>query len=156
MDSVGNIYFVDLFNARVRVVSTSGTITTVAGSGATHYSGDGGAAQNALLNAPSAVAYSSTGVYIADTNNQRIRQISVNGTMSNRRRQRNAGFRGRRRRAAASAQVSFPQALAVDASGFLYIADNGNQRVRKIVNGTITTVAGNGSHRLFRRRRPRD
>ncbi len=144
VDGSGNVYFVDLFNARIRMVSASGIVTTVAGNGATHYSGDGGAAQNALLNAPSAVAYSSTGVYVADTNNQRIRQIGPSGSITTIAGSGTPGFAGDGG-PAASAQVSFPFALAVDASGFLYIADTGNQRVRKIVNGTINTVAGNGN-----------
>lgn len=144
IDHAGNVYFVDLFNARIRMVSTSGNITTVAGNGASQYSGDGGAAQNALMHGPSAVAYSSSGVYIADTNNQRVRQIGLSGSMSTVAGTGTPGFAGDGG-PAASAQLSFPGALAVDPSGFLYIADTGNQRVRKVVNGTINTVVGNGS-----------
>jgi len=144
VDPNGNVYFVDLYNARVRMVSSSGAISTVAGTGAVSYSGDGGAAQNALMNGPSAVAYSSTGVYIADTTNQRVRQIGLNGTISTVAGTGTAGFAGDGS-AASSAEISFPSGLAVDASGFLYIADTGNQRVRKVVNGNITTIAGNGT-----------
>ncbi len=144
IDAAGNLTFVDLYNSRVRAVSSSGTINTVAGNGSTYYSGDGGAAQNALMNGPAAVAVSSSGVYIADTSNQRIRQINLAGTISTIAGNGTSGFAGDNG-PAASAQVSFPSALAVDASGFVYIADTGNQRVRKIVNGTITTIAGNGS-----------
>ena len=145
IDGSGNVYFVDLNNARVRVVSAStGNISTVAGNGVLHYSGDGGPAQNALLSGPSAVAYSSTGVYIADTANQRVRQISLSGTISTVAGNGTPGYAGDNG-AAGSSQLSFPGALAVDASGFVYIADTGNNRVRKMVNGTINTVAGNGT-----------
>ena len=145
VDGSGNVYIVDLNNARVRIVSASnGNISTVAGNGLLHYSGDGGPAQNALLNGPSAVAYSSTGVYIADTANQRVRQISLSGNISTIAGNGNPGYAGDNG-AASSSQLSFPGALAVDASGFVYVADTGNNRVRKIVNGNINTVAGNGT-----------
>lgn len=143
VDPSGNVYFVDLYNARVRMVS-AGTISTVAGTGAIYYSGDGGAAQNAIMNSPSSVAYSSSGAYIADTANQRVRQISLSGTISTVAGTGTPGFTGDGA-SASSAELLYPGAVAVDASGFLYIADTGNQRVRKVVNGTINTVAGNGS-----------
>lgn len=143
VDPTGNVYFVDLYNARVRVVS-SGTINTVAGNGSVFYSGDGGAAENAIMSAPEAVAYSSSGLYIADTNNQRVRQIGLDGTISTVVGTGTVGFAGDGG-AASNAEIAYPSALAVDASGFLYIADSGNQRVRKVVNGTINTIAGNGS-----------
>lgn len=79
IDPSGNVYFVDLYNARVREVSTSGNISTAAGTGAIYYSGDGGSAQNAIMNLPSGVAYSSSGFYIADTSNQRVRLVSSGG-----------------------------------------------------------------------------
>lgn len=143
IDSSGNLYFVDLYNARVRVVSSSGTITTVAGTGAIYYAGDGGAAQNAIMHNPSSVAYSSSGVYIADTNNQRVRQISAGGAISTVAGNGTPGYAGDGA-AASSAELFYPSAVATDASGFLYVADRGNQRVRKVVNGVINTVAGNG------------
>jgi len=144
VDATGNVYLVDLYNARIRVVSSNGVITTLAGNGAVSYSGDGGAAQNAIMSQPQAVAYSASGLYIADTNNQRVRQIGLDGTISTVVGNGTAGFSGDAG-AASSAELAYPSALAVDASGFLYIADSGNQRVRKVVNGTISTIAGNGS-----------
>ncbi len=144
IDPSGNVYFVDLYNARVRMVSTSGTVTTIAGNGGISYSGDGGAAENAIMNGPTSVAYSSTGTYIADTGNQRIRQVSTGGTISTVAGTGTPGFSGDNG-PASNAQLSYPNAVAVDASGFLYIADTGNQRVRKVVNGTINTIAGNGT-----------
>jgi uncharacterized protein (TIGR03437 family) len=145
VDLAGNVYFVDLFNYRVRMVNSSGVINTVGGNGALHFAGDGGGAQNAQMNGPSAVAVSPvSGVYIADTTNQRIRQINSSGIISTVAGNGTPGFAGDGG-AAASAQVAFPKAVATDASGNLYFADTGNQRVRKIVNGTISTVAGNGT-----------
>ena len=145
VDLSGNVYFVDLFNYRVRMVAKGGTITTAAGNGAFHYAGDGGAAQTAQMSGPSGVAVSAaSGVYISDTNNQRIRQINSAGIISTIAGNGTFGFAGDGG-AAASAQVAFPKALATDASGDLYFADTGNQRVREIVNGTVSTVAGNGS-----------
>jgi trimeric autotransporter adhesin len=144
IDPTGNVYFVDLYNGRVRMVSPSGTLSTVAGNGSIYYSGDGAAAQNAIMSAPASVAFSSTGIYIADTGNQRVRQISLSGTISTVAGTGTGGFGGDGG-AASSAELFYPGAVAVDASGFLYIADTGNQRVRKVVNGNINTVAGNGA-----------
>ena len=132
VDPSGNVYFVDLFNYRVRVVSSSGTISTVAGNGAFRYGGDGGPAQGALMNGPSAVAVSPvSGMTIADTANQRIRQINSSGIISTIAGNGTPGFGGDGG-AASSAQVSFPSGVIADASGNLYFADSGNQRVRKI------------------------
>ena len=144
IDPSGNVYFVDLYNARIRMITSTGTISTIAGTGAIYYSGDGGAAENAIMNAPASVGYSSTGLYIADTGNQRIRQVGPSGTISTVAGNGTPGYSGDGS-AASSAELLYPSAVTVDASGFLYIADTGNQRVRKVVNGTINTVAGNGS-----------
>ena len=144
LDPSGNVYFIDLYNARVRMVSSSGTLSTVAGNGGAYYSGDGGPAQNAIMNGPASVAFSSTGAYIADTVNQRIRQVSTSGIISTVAGSGAPGFSGDNG-PAAKAQLFYPYGIAVDASGFLYIADTGNQRVRKVVNGTINTIAGNGT-----------
>jgi trimeric autotransporter adhesin len=145
VDPSGNVYFVDLFNFRVRMVASSGTINTVAGNGVLRFAGDGAPAQDAQMSGPSAVAVSAvSGVSISDTNNQRIRQINSAGIISTVAGNGTPGFAGDGG-AAASAQIAFPEALATDASGNLYFADTGNQRVRKIANGTISTIAGNGA-----------
>ena len=145
VDPSGNVYFVDLFNFRVRMVSKSGAISTVAGNGAFRFAGDGGSAPGAQMNGPSAVAVSAaSGVYISDTNNQRIRQINSSGVIATAAGNGTPGFAGDGG-AGSSAQVAFPGGIVADASGNLYFADTGNQRVRKIANGTISTVAGNGS-----------
>jgi uncharacterized protein (TIGR03437 family) len=143
VDASGNVFFVDLGNVRVRKVS-SGMINTAAGNGTVRYAGDGGPAQSAQLNAASEVAVAGDGtVYIADTNNQRIRKIDSSGTISTVAGNGSAGYGGDNG-AAGSAQLSFPFGVATDGAGNLYIADTSNQRVRKVSGGNISTVAGNG------------
>jgi uncharacterized protein (TIGR03437 family) len=145
IDSSGNIHFTDLYNARVRKIVSSGTISTVVGNGSTAYSGDGGSAQNALMNAPAGVAPGPGGVvYISDTNNQRIRRIGTDGTISTVVGNGTAGFAGDGA-AASSAQVSYPAGLAVDSAGNVYFADLANQRVRKVSGGVVSTIAGSGT-----------
>jgi uncharacterized protein (TIGR03437 family) len=145
VDTSGNLYFVDLFNARIRMVNSSGSVSTVAGSGTTRYSGDGAAAQNAMMNTPLGVSTAPGGiVYVTDTNNQRVRRIGSDGVIATAAGNGSAGFGGDGS-AATSAQVAFPGGTALDASGNLYIADSANQRVRKVSGGNIATVAGNGT-----------
>jgi sugar lactone lactonase YvrE len=146
VDTAGNLYITDSGNNRVRKVSTSGTITTVAGNGTPGFSGDGGPAADASLNNPSAVAVDSAGnLYIADAHNHRVRKVSVSGTITTIAGTGGFGYSGDGG-SATSAELYFPQGVAVDAAGNLFIADTNNDRVRKVsVSGTITTVAGNGS-----------
>jgi sugar lactone lactonase YvrE len=149
VDARGNLYIADRNNHRIRLVAAgSGAITTVAGTGAAGFSGDGGAAASAQLNAPAAVAVDADGnLYIVDQGNNRLRVVvagtgritTVAGTGA-------AGFSGDGG-AAASAQLNAPAAVAVDARGNLYIADRNNHRIRLVAagSGTITTVAGTGT-----------
>jgi uncharacterized protein (TIGR03437 family) len=146
VDKSGNIYIADEVNVRVRMVSASGTITTVAGDGTGGYTGDGSAATSAELSYDAAVAVDSSGnVYVADSNNQVVRKFAVGGTIttvagSN---SSGAGFSGDGA-AATSAQLNLPMGLALDSAGNLYIADSNNNVIRKVAtSGTITTVAGN-------------
>ncbi len=144
IDSSGNLYIADSLNNRVRKVAGT-TISTIAGSGVFSYSGDGGPATAAQLNAPEAVAVDAAGnIYIADTANNVVRQISTKGVISTIAGNGTAGFGGDGG-AAPSAQLSAPQGVAVDASGNVFVADTANARVRKISGGTITTVAGSGT-----------
>jgi sugar lactone lactonase YvrE len=145
VDSSGSVSFADQRNYRVRKIVGSGTISTVAGNGVVAYSGDGGPAQNALLNAPAGVIPGSNGVvYISDTNNQRIRMIATNGTISTIAGTGTFGFGGDGG-AATSALLGYPSGLVLDNAGNLYISETVNQRVRKISNGNISTIAGNGT-----------
>jgi uncharacterized protein YjiK len=148
LDTSNNLYIVDSLNYRIREVDHSTqVITTVAGTGSVGYSGDGGLAVNATLDYPQGVAVDGSGnFYIADYQNSAIRMVSVsthkistvagNGTF---------GFSGDGG-PATTANLDYPQAVAVDGSGNLYITDTGNQRVRKVTYAThdISTLAGNG------------
>jgi len=153
VDASGNLFIADSWNNRIRKVSPGGIITTVAGTGPVctfaacgGFSGDGGLATAASLNTPTSVAVDASGnLFIADYGNNRIRKVSPNGivtTVAGDGIQRFSGDGG----PAASASLYDPVRIAVDASGNLFIADTGNERIRKVSpGGTITTVAGNGT-----------
>src|SRR5579883_2446528 len=142
---------VRLFMTGLLCVSTSAAqisrphfvISTFAG---TSDVGDGNAATGGVLMNPwDAVADSSGNIFVADTNQHRIRRIGSDGKISTVAGTGIPGFRGDSGRAA-EAQVAYPEALAIDNSGNLYFADTGNNRVRMIsADGLISTVAGNGA-----------
>jgi uncharacterized protein (TIGR03437 family) len=143
VDSAGNLYIADLNNERIRRVS-KGVITTVAGSATLDYSGDNGPATSAGLSSPQGVAVDSAGnLYIADYNDSRIRRVS-NGVITTVAGNGTGGYGGDGG-PATSAELYFPNGVAVDSAGNLYIADSNTQRIRKVANGVITTVAGNGT-----------
>ncbi len=146
VDSSGNLYIADSANSRIRRVS-NGVITTVAGNGMPSFSGDNGPATSAQLYASHGVAAGSDGsVYIADSSNNRVRKVS-NGVITTVAGNGTPGFSGDNG-PAASAQLSDPEGVALDSAGNLYIADAFNNRIRKVSNGVITTVAGNGTYGL--------
>jgi hypothetical protein len=126
------LYIADILNSRVRKVSTSGTITTVAGNGTPGFSGDGGPATNARLRPPTGVAVDAAGnLYIADIFNQRVRKVSTSGTITTVAGTGIYGFSGDGG-PATNARLAYPSGVAVDAAGNLYIADQNNHRVRKV------------------------
>jgi sugar lactone lactonase YvrE len=146
-DSSGNLYIADTLNQRIRkVAAATGIIITVAGNGSQGFSGDGGTATSASLNYPYFVALDQSGnLYIADTNNQRIRQVAAGtGIITTVAGNGTAGFSGDGG-AATSASLLYPSSVAADSSGNLYIADKFNNRIRMVAaaTGTITTIAGN-------------
>jgi uncharacterized protein (TIGR03437 family) len=145
-DSAGNLYIADSGNSRIRKVS-GGVITTVAGSGAAldgGFSGDNGPATAAQLSNPAGVAVDAAGnLYIADSSNDRIRKVA-NGVITTVVGTGTLGFAGDNG-PATYAELSAPNGVAVDPAGNIYIADTGNNRIRKVTNGVITTVAGNGT-----------
>ena len=146
VDSSGNIYIADTHNNRVRkVLASSGDIKTIAGTGVAGFSGDGSAATAAQLSLPTAVAVDSLGnVYIADTNNHRIRKIT--GTTINTVAGNGEQFYSGDGGLATAAGLDSPNGVAVDAAFNLYIGDTHNQRLRLVTftTGFITTLAGTG------------
>ena len=131
-------------------VATGGTITTVVGSASHGFSGDNGSATAAGLNLPRGVAVDSAGnIYVADTTNNRVRMVS-GGIITTVAGNGTAGFRSADDGGlATSAELNYPTDVAVDGAGNLYIADENNNRVRKVTNpgpsGVITTYAGGGA-----------
>ena len=145
VDATGNIYVADTFNNKIRMVSTTGIISNVAGTGAQGYSGDGANATAAELNAPYGVTVDATGnVYIADSYNNRIRMVSTTGIISTVAGTRAQGYSGDGANATAAA-LFFPIDVTVDATGNIYITDFVNNRIRMVsTSGIISTFAGTG------------
>ena len=149
VDSVGNVYIADTSNNRIRKVNASTQIiTTIAGNDIVEgFSGDGGAATSAKLAGPVGVFVdSSFNVYIADTNNQRIRKVNASDQKISTIAGTGATGSGGDGFAATLAQLYYPGGVCVDSAGNVYIADTFNRRVRKITasTGIITTIAGTG------------
>lgn len=146
VDSKNNVYIPDTNNHVVRVV-TSGTINTIAGiPNDPGYSGDGGPAANAQLNAPSSVAEDGAGnLYIADTNNHRIREMNAaSGIITTVAGNGAAGFSGDG--LAIDNSLYYPAGVWSDVNGNLFIADQYNSRVRWVnAAGLMTSFAGNGT-----------
>jgi uncharacterized protein (TIGR03437 family) len=152
LDAAGNLYITEFNGDRVRkiaavsgAISSSSTITTVAGNGIGGYTGDGSLAVNAELNGPKAVVADAAGdLYIADAANNVVRLVTAAGRISTAIGTGGSGFGGDFGLASA-AQVTDPTGLALDSAGNLYISD-GSTRVRKVyTDGIIVTIAGNGT-----------
>ena len=144
VDTSGNLYIVDTYNERIRKVSSTGIITTVAGNGIQGYSGDGGLATAAALLVPQSVCVDLSGnLYIAD-GDSRIRMVNSAGIITTIAGNGIPGFSGDGG-AANQAQINLPRGICTDIYGNLYIGDGSNARVRKITpSGLINTIAGNG------------
>ncbi len=148
LDSAGNIYIADTGHNRIRKVSTTGSISTVAGPGSTNGTlGDGGPATSATLSVPDSVILDATGnLYIADTGHNRIRKVSLDGTISTVAGSGSGSGALGDGGPAINASLSVPTGIVLDPQGNLYIADSGHYRIRMVTaNGTIQTIAGNGS-----------
>jgi sugar lactone lactonase YvrE len=147
VDGNGNLYIADGQNGVIRKVTTDGISHTIAGIGASGYSGDGGPATSAQLNGPAAIAVDFSGnVFIADTGNNRIRKISPAGIITTIAGGPTAGFAGDGL-PSSNSLLNLPQSLALDSFGNLYVADTLNNRIRKISAGRISsTAAGTGSN----------
>jgi uncharacterized protein (TIGR03437 family) len=145
VDSSGNIYFADSRNNRIRKLA-GGNVTTIVGNGLVSYSGDGGPAVSAQLNAPLGVAVDPAGnIYIADTSNNVVRKIGTNGNITNFAGNASAGSNGDGG-VATAAQLSGPQGVAVDSAGNVFIADTLNNKIRKVTpGGTISTFGSSAN-----------
>jgi hypothetical protein len=149
LDHAGNLFLADWFNDRVREITSQGRVSTVAGSGPVTddgaandlFGGDGGPAIRALLARPGALAIDGHGVlYVADQWNNRVRKLTPDGRIST---VAGTGVRGSAGDAgpATAAQLWYPEALAVNAAGDLFIADQGGTSLRVVdSHGTIATV----------------
>lgn len=139
VDRAGNLFIADTYNERIRKVAPDGTITTVAGSGATDFSGDGGPATSAGFRDPCGVAVDGAGnLFVADTSNHCIRKVTPDGTITT----VAGGF------APQGGPSSFgsPTGVAVDGAGNLFITGTLNDQVHKVApDGAMTTVAGIGA-----------
>ena len=142
----GSFVFAEPFFPSVRRVAADGRITTVAGTAAPGFSGDGGPATSAQLNLVHGVALLPDGsMVLADTSNHRIRRVSPNGTITTVAGTGTFGFSGDGGPATA-AQIAAPRGIASLADGTILFPDSGNHRVRRISPaGVITTVAGTGT-----------
>jgi len=141
----GSYLIPDTDNNRIRKVSPTGIITTVAGTGTSGFDGDGGAAISAALNSPFGVsALSGGGFLISDTDNRRVRRVTADGRIATVAGVGVTGFSGDGGSATA-AQIAPPYNTAALPDGSFLIADTANNRVRRVSPlGTITTVAGQG------------
>ncbi len=147
-DSSGNLYIADSTGRRVRKVDRlTGIITTFAGTGVSGSAGDGGPAVAAQVNNPQGVAVDFSGnLYISEFAGHRVRKVNLStGIITTVAGTGVTGFSGDNGPATA-AKLNIPQGIAIDFSGNLYIADVGNNRIRKVdATGIITTIAGTGT-----------
>ena len=147
IDTAGNVYVADTGNNRVRKIDASGNVTTVAGNGNFGYQdGTGGANGTAEFTYPYAVAVDAAGMLtVVDYGNLRIRQIDVSGNVTTLAGDGMLGFFDGTGGANGSAEFTFPEGVAVDGAGNVYIADSGNNAIRKIDgSGNVTTIVGSG------------
>ena len=140
----GNLYIADQVNNRIRYI-TNNVINTIAGGASSGYSGDGSQAQKALLFAPSGVAVDkNNNLFIADTENWVIREVTTAGQISTYAGNNGfgPGYSGDGS-AAVNGQLFNPTGLAFDSKGVLYICDAGNNVIRTVSGGNLNTFAGN-------------
>ena len=136
---------VGAFASTSALAAEAPSIRTIAGAGGAGFNGDGKPALSTRLSAPSGLVYDAAGnLFVADSGNHRIRRIGVDGTVTTVAGSGVGGFSGDGGPAVA-AQLNFPRAIALAPDGTLYIADTGNNRVRRVTpDGLIATIAGTG------------
>ena len=145
IDARGNIYIADTSNRRIRKITPHGVITTLAGNGIAGSSGDGGLAINAQVDSPAGITVTANGdLYFLD--NSSVRKISSTGIITSIAKWTINGFGGDGGNALSGMLSSQVYGIAADTRGNVYIADTGNNRIRKVsADGIISTVAGNGT-----------
>jgi len=142
VDAAGNVYVADTANQRIRKVTPSGVVTTLAGSGTSTFAD--GTGVNASFSIPLGVAVDAAGVvYVADGGNQRIRKVTPSGVVTTLAGSGTAAFADG---TGAAASFSGPSGVALDGIGNVYVADTTNQRIRLVTPaGVVSTLAGSGT-----------
>ena len=143
-NAAGDLFISDLGASVIREVSPSGVISTAVGTGAFGYSGDGGPATSATLGEPYGIAFNAAGdLFIADSDNYVVREVNTSGVISTVAGNHTYGYSGNGG-PATSAELSYPNDIAFNASGDMFIADESNNVIREVnLAGVISTVAGN-------------
>jgi len=151
LDLNGNMFIADEYNNCIRKVNNAGVISTYAGAGSTGYTGDGGLATAANIGFPFGVACDGYGnVYVSLTYEDRIVKITTAGIITSIAGTGPAGGFGGDGGPATAADFDNPWGIASDWAGNIYVADNANERIRKInTAGIASTVAGNGTRAFF-------
>jgi len=135
VDASGNLYVADYGNDKIRKITPTGIVSTFAGSNNGYADGTGIAAQFSL---PAGVAVDASGnLYVADTHNHKIRRITPAGVVTTLAGSTDGYADG----TGIAAQFSFPTGVVVDASGNMYVADQSNQKIRKITGGVLSTAS---------------
>src|SRR6266702_4395720 len=146
VDGSGNVYVADMWNSTIRKVTPAGAVTTLAGSAGVSGSADGiGSASRFYY--PSDVAVDGSGnVYVADSSSSTIRKVTPAGVVTTL--AGSAGVSGSADGTGSAARFSYPESVAVDGSGNVYVADTYNYTIRKVTPaGVVTTLAGSAGVR---------